>query len=119
MGYTSPEDKFLPRPRFKSLKALDRYRKLCLWLPVTIASKSIPWGYKNDPNDPKSVLPDPKALACFLKARDYLKTHSYHVVTEWLATCGYPIGDDGFKKLFYDRPLWPEIELPYEERLKL
>ncbi len=112
-------DKQVSACKYKTLAQLDRYRKLCLWLPVPIIRKWEPWGYYIDPNNPKWAMPDEKALACFIKAKEYLKGHSYQVVAEWLESCGYPIGAWGLQKLFQDRPCWPELKLPIEERMKL
>lgn len=119
LGQIHPSNKVIPNARYKSLKLLHRYKNLCLWLPVPVASRSVPWGYKVDPNNSKVALPDEKAIPCFLKAREHLTVHSYEVVAEWLCTCGFPISDDGLIRLFKERPVWPEILLPYEERLKL
>lgn len=113
------EDKVLPKPKFKSLAELNRYKNLCLWLPVPIIRRKLPWGYQVDPNNPKVALPNEKALACFIKAYEYLKAHSYQTVAEWMVSCGFPLSDDGVILLMRQRPYYPEIKLPYEERLKL
>lgn len=114
-----PNEKEIPTPDFKSLRALDRYRSLCLWLPVTVGGSSLPWGYTQDPNNPKMCLPDEKALKCFIQGAEYLKQHSYFTVSQWFTSCGFKVGPDGLKKIITDRPVWPELSLPLEERMKL
>lgn len=105
--------------QFRTLAEFTRRRNLYLWLPVTVVSPRLPWGYKRDPNNSKVALPQEEAIACFLKAYEYLKEHSYETVSEWLGTCGFPLSDDGLIKLFKERPVWDELKLPLEERMKL
>lgn len=105
--------------RWRSLREFNRFRNLYLWLPVTIASPLLPWGYKLDPTNNKMAIPDENARLLFLKAYEYLQKHSYKEISEWCTAKGFPITDDGLAKIYKERPVWPEIALPYEERLKL
>lgn len=115
----SPVKEYLPR-KFKTLAQLDRHRKLCLGLPVPLHRIDIfPWGYIIDPNNAEMVIADEKAMACLLKAKEYLAHSSYVDVSDWLTSCGYPISHEGLRKLFQERNPFKELALPLEERIKL
>lgn len=105
--------------KFKSLKQLNRYRNLCLWLPIPIVAKNVPWGYEICLTDPKVASPNAQALTLFIKAGQYLKSHSYEVVSQWLKSKGFPISDVALMNMVKERPFWPELKLPIEERKKL
>ncbi len=115
----SAEEKSLPTSRFKNIESIDRFKNLALWRPITVIRHKVPWGYNRDPNNPKVALPDEKAREFYLKAYLYLFNHSYEHVSQWLKSVGYPIGPDGLYNMLIERPVWDEIQLPLEERMKL
>lgn len=114
-----PDKKKLPNAKFRTLESLERYKRLCLFLPIKKIRKGIPWGYKVDPNDSSMYLPEEKAIEVYIKAKEYLKTESYETMAAWMTSQGFPTSDDGVKRLVFERPIWNELLLPYEERLKL
>ena len=112
--------KWNPKNNFGSLKELDRHRKLCLGQPVPIHSnKELPWGYKQDPNDPTMAIPIDKALRLLPEVQKYLEQYSYEDMAQWLTQAGYPITYNGLHKLMHSRVPFKEIYLPLEERMKL
>lgn len=105
---------------FKSLKELDRHRKICLGLPVEVTNNNeVPWGFDRDPENPKMCLPNEELLRLLLQVKRYLKQYSYKAMSIWLTKAGYPISDAGLFKLMQTRCPFPEIMLPIEERMKL
>jgi hypothetical protein len=117
--YISAKDKKIPEHKFKSLKDLNRYKNLALFLPIEVLSRDAPWGYVKLSGAGTEAIADEKAILVFKKAIKYLQTHSYQEVSQWMGACGFPISDDGLRNLVTSRPYWPELDLPYAERLKL
>jgi len=65
----------------------------------TRKTSTIPYGYKLDDNNKKTLLPVPEELAAYRKAKDYLQSCSYREVATWLsATTGRSISAQGLRK---------------------
>lgn len=54
------------------------------FLPIPRIARTIPFGYKEDPDDNDMLLPVPRELRALEKAKDYLKQYSYREVANWL-----------------------------------
>jgi hypothetical protein len=55
------------------------------WTPIVRRSRQIPFGYKQDPDDDKILLPIHEHLDRLTEAKAYLKTCSYREVAAWLS----------------------------------
>ena len=55
------------------------------WKPVVRAGRVMPFGYKEDPNDPDILLPIPEELELYEQAKKHLKQYSYRDVANWLS----------------------------------
>ena len=65
----------------------------------TRKTSTIPYGYKLDDNNKKTLLPIPEELTAYRKAKDYLQSCSYREVATWLsATTGRAISAQGLRK---------------------
>ena len=65
----------------------------------TRKTSTIPFGYKLDETDKKTLLPIPEELEAYTKAKDYLQSCSYREVASWLtATTGRKISAQGLRK---------------------
>ena len=65
----------------------------------TRKTSTIPFGYKLDEKDNKTLLPIPEELEAYTKAKDYLQSCSYREVASWLtATTGRKISAQGLRK---------------------
>ena len=65
----------------------------------TRRTSTIPYGYKLDDNNKKTLLPIPEELEAYRKAKDYLQSCSYREVATWLsATTGRSISAQGLRK---------------------
>ena len=56
-----------------------------VWVPVVRVGRMVPWGYKQDPNDPDILLPIPEELELMEQAKKFLKQYSYRDVANWLS----------------------------------
>ena len=54
------------------------------FLSIPRIARTIPFGYKEDPEDTDMLLPVPRELRALEKAKDYLKQYSYREVANWL-----------------------------------
>lgn len=109
-----------PERTFQSLELLNRFKALCLGLPVPLwKNKRVPWGYIQDPDNANMCIADEKALKMLYRCRKLLEDYSYVDLAQWLTNGGYPISPHGVFKLLSERYPFKEIELPLEERLKL
>lgn len=54
------------------------------FLPIPRIARTIPFGYKADPDDNDMLLPVPRELRALEKAKEYLKQYSYREVANWL-----------------------------------
>lgn len=54
------------------------------WLVVPRIARTIPFGYKIDPEDDDLLLPIPLELEALEKAKRHLKNYSYRDVAKWL-----------------------------------
>tara|TARA_R100000700_G_scaffold38230_1_gene49288 strand:- start:667 stop:1089 length:423 start_codon:yes stop_codon:yes gene_type:complete len=66
----------LPQPT--DLKSEDE------WMSIPRIARTIPFGYKVDPEDNNMLLPVPVELDLLEKARDFTKQYSYREVANWL-----------------------------------
>lgn len=55
------------------------------YFPVVRVSRTVPWGYKEDPNDPDILLPIPRELDLLEQAKKHLKQYSLRAVADWLS----------------------------------
>lgn len=56
-----------------------------VWHPVVRVGRTIPFGYKQDPNDPDILLPIPEELELLEQAKYNLKKYSLRDVANWLS----------------------------------
>jgi len=69
------------------------------WVPIPRISRTIPFGYELDPDDPDVLLPIDKQLDMLDKAKEYLKQYSYREVANWLTrNTGRDISHVGLRK---------------------
>ena len=69
------------------------------WLPIPRVSRIVPWGYVEDPDDKKRLLPVEFELEALELAKKHLKQYSYRAVANWLsAETGRSISHMGLKK---------------------
>jgi hypothetical protein len=69
------------------------------WVPIPRISRTIPFGYDLDPDDPDVLLPNEHQLDMLEKAQQYLKQYSYREVANWLTrNTGREISHVGLKK---------------------
>ena len=69
------------------------------WVPIPRISRTIPFGYDLDPDDPDVLLPNEYQLDMLEKANEYLKQYSYREVANWLTrNTGREISHVGLKK---------------------
>jgi len=69
------------------------------FLPIPKIARTIPFGYKEDPEDDDILLPIPRELRALEKAKEYLQQYSYREVANWLTKqTGRSISHMGLKK---------------------
>ena len=69
------------------------------FLPIPKIARTIPFGYKEDPDDNDLLLPIPRELRALEKAKEYLQQYSYREVANWLTKqTGRSISHMGLKK---------------------
>jgi hypothetical protein len=69
------------------------------WLPIPRISRTIPFGYEVDPDDPDVLLPIEHELNMLEQAKKYLKQYSYREVANWLTrNTGRDISHVGLRK---------------------
>ena len=69
------------------------------WIAIPRISRTIPFGYDIDPDDPDVLLPNEHQLDMLEKASAYLKQYSYREVANWLTrNTGREISHVGLKK---------------------
>ena len=68
-------------------------------MPIPRISRTIPFGYDVDPDDPDVLLPNEHQLDMLEKAQKYLKQYSYREVANWLTrNTGRSISHVGLRK---------------------
>ena len=55
------------------------------FLSIPRIARTIPYGYKEDPEDNDMLLPVPRELRALEKAKSHLKQYSYREVANWLS----------------------------------
>jgi len=69
------------------------------WVPIPRISRTIPFGYDLDPDDPDVLLPNEHQLDMLMQAQQYLKQYSYREVAHWpTRNTGRDISHVGLKK---------------------
>ena len=69
------------------------------WIPIPRISRTIPFGYAVDPDDPDVLLPIEHQLDMLEQAKKYLKQYSYREVANWLTrNTGRDISHVGLRK---------------------
>lgn len=56
-----------------------------VWKPIVRRGRIIPWGYKQDEDDPDILIPIPELLEYLEMAKVHLKKYSYREVADWLS----------------------------------
>ena len=69
------------------------------WKPVPRIVDKIPFGYDEDPSNPKMLLPNVVQLEVLQKAKEYRRRgHSYRRLAQWVSQItGRPISHSGLK----------------------
>ena len=57
-----------------------------MYHPVVRVGRIVPFGYKQDPDDPDILLPIQKELELLEQAKRHLKQYSLRAVADWLST---------------------------------
>jgi len=75
------------------------------WVQIPRIARTVPFGYKQNEEDPDILDPIPTELDLLEKARAYIKQYSYREVANWLSTnSGRYISHVGLRKrLQYER----------------
>jgi len=75
------------------------------WVQIPRIARTVPFGYKQNEEDPDILDPIPTELDLLEKARTYIKQYSYREVANWLSTnSGRYISHVGLRKrLQYER----------------
>ena len=69
------------------------------FISIPRIARTIPFGYKEDPEDSDMLLPIPRELRALEKAKEYLQQYSYREVGNWLTKqTGRSISHVGLKK---------------------
>ena len=69
------------------------------WISIPRISRTIPFGYEVDPDDPDVLLPIEHQLDMLEQAKKYLKQYSYREVANWLTrNTGRDISHVGLRK---------------------
>tara|TARA_B100001094_G_C18194490_1_gene809634 strand:+ start:3106 stop:3522 length:417 start_codon:yes stop_codon:yes gene_type:complete len=78
---------------------LPRNKKDKVWHPIVKVSKTVPFGYVDDPENENLLLPIEHELEALVLAKKHLKQYSYREVANWLTTqTGRNISHAGLKK---------------------
>lgn len=92
------------------------------WVPLVRLGRFLPFGYRQDPDDPDILLPVPEELELFEQAKKHLNQYSYREVSAWLSeVSGRYISHVGlFKrvKIEQKRKAAASIQRFYAERCK-
>lgn len=72
----SDKDLVLPKPK--------KVNGIYQWHPVVRVGRTIPFGYRQSPDDPNLLLPIPEQLEKLELAKEHLKKYSYREVATWL-----------------------------------
>ena len=69
------------------------------WVPIPRIARTVPFGYKQDDEDPDILQPIQIELDLLEKARSHVKQYSYREVANWLSTqTGRYISHVGLRK---------------------
>ena len=69
------------------------------WTPIPRIARTVPFGYKQDDEDPDILQPIKLELDLLEKARSYVNQYSYREVSNWLSTnTGRYISHVGLRK---------------------
>lgn len=109
---------------YSTIHQLEHCKRMMVALPIVRKSKSIPWGYYEDPEDqakygPDYLTPDMRKMKALLQARYYIKrNYTYNHVAAWLThDCGYSIQPRTLQKIIEVRaPQSCITKLTQEER---
>jgi hypothetical protein len=92
------------------------------WVPIVRIGRSVPFGYRQDPDDPDILQPIPEQLELFELAKKHLKQYSYREVAAWLSeTSGRYLSHVGLYKrvkLEHKRKEAASIQRFYAQRYK-
>lgn len=72
------------------------------WYPIVRVGRTIPFGYKQDENDPDILYPIPEELEALAKGKEFRSAgYSYRQIAAWLkTTTGRSISHTGLKKRY-------------------
>lgn len=69
------------------------------WMRIPRISRTIPFGYKEDPDDPDILLPVAFELEALEKAKQHVRSFSLREVANWLSEItGRYISNEGLRK---------------------
>ena len=92
------------------------------WVPIVRIGRSVPFGYRQDPDDADIPQPIPEQLELFELAKKHLKQYSYREVAAWLSeTSGRYLSHVGLYKrvkLEHKRKEAASIQRFYAQRYK-
>lgn len=92
------------------------------WLPIPRVARTIPFGYKVDPQDDNILLPIPEELEALEQAKMHLKQYSFREVANWLVkTTDRSISHVGLRKRIQNeqqRKRKITVKRTWAERLK-
>ena len=92
------------------------------WLPIPRISRTIPFGYVEDPDDTNILRPIKSELDALQKAKKYINQYSYRELANWLSTqTGRYISHVGLRKRLKDerrRKKAASIKRQYAKRYK-
>ena len=92
------------------------------WVPIVRIGRSVPFGYRQDPDDADILQPIPEELELFELAKKHLQQYSYREVAAWLSeTSGRYLSHVGLYKrvkLEHKRKEAASIQRFYAQRYK-
>ena len=92
------------------------------WLPIPRVARTIPFGYKVDPQDDNILLPIPEELEALEQAKMHIKQYSFREFANWLVkTTDRSISHVGLRKRIQNeqqRKRKITVKRTWAERLK-
>lgn len=81
-----------------SLPMPEKQKNKYIWHPTPKISRTIPWGYIEDPDDKDMLLPVPEELELLEEAKKMRKRYSLRELANWLTSMtGRPISHSGLR----------------------
>ncbi len=117
-----------PYQNIQTLKEYHRLGCFMLALPVEKWGRTIPFGYRQHPDDPEWLIPNADEYEVMVKARAITthivgKKEGYgdHVVADWVneQLGRKAVSHSAIRQIYRCRPPLPECLLPLEEKMEL